>query len=299
MANEVMTLPPNVVARGVDSAQWNTLTNSLYPGARADSVLMVIDYCRARKLDPLLKPVHIVPMQVKIGNNYVWRDVVIPGIYMYRMIAHNTKQYLGHSRPLYGPKLEECFGFPEWCEMTIYRAVGGNRAEFPVRVYFMEVVQFNKDGVPNARWAKAGIQMLTKCCEAAGLREGFPDELGGTHTDDEMDEREVVPMPKEITVEYDPEQKMSIVPPLAELIDPDPGEPELADPVRDWIEEVTPTKPEPTVRLATDNMVKVMSTKINAKRLRADDVCREFQVKRLEDIPFDTVNDVLSYISRA
>ena len=52
------TLPQNVIARGIDEAQWNTLCNSLFPGAKADSVLMVVDYCKARKLDPLKKPCH-------------------------------------------------------------------------------------------------------------------------------------------------------------------------------------------------------------------------------------------------
>jgi hypothetical protein len=53
-------------------------------------------------------------------------------------------------------------------------------------VYFTEVVAL-KDGRPNERWAKAPIQMLTKCCEAAGLREAFPDEFGGEATAEEMD----------------------------------------------------------------------------------------------------------------
>ena len=40
------------------------LQSSLYPGASTESVLMVLDYCKARKLDPFLKPVHIVPMWI-------------------------------------------------------------------------------------------------------------------------------------------------------------------------------------------------------------------------------------------
>jgi phage recombination protein Bet len=151
---------------------------------------MVWDYCVARKLDPLKKPCHIVPMEVKVGNGYEWRDVVLPGIYEHRTTAQRTGQYLGHSKAVYGPELEvRGVKAPEWCEMTMYRwnAVSGQRVEFPVTVFFREVVATNREGKPNARWSKAPIQMLTKCTEAAGLREAFPDEIGGEPTAEEMD----------------------------------------------------------------------------------------------------------------
>jgi hypothetical protein len=66
-----------------------------------------------------------------------------------------------------------------------------------VRVYFGEAcaTKFDKDKkihVANERWAKAPIQMLTKCAEAAGLREAFPDEFGGETTAEEMTGRDVL-----------------------------------------------------------------------------------------------------------
>src|SRR6266542_2496358 len=81
-------LPEPVVRRGITEAKWRMLFN-LYPGARADSALMVWDYCQARKLDPMKKPCHIVPMDVKDAQgNWTKRDVVMPGIYEYRITAH-------------------------------------------------------------------------------------------------------------------------------------------------------------------------------------------------------------------
>lgn len=180
-----------VAKRGFNEVQWRTLCNSLYPGAKPQSVLMVLDYCVSRKLDPMKKPCHIVPMKVKDpqSGNYEWRDVVMPGIYEYRTTAMRTGLYLGHSKPEYGPVVDHFpkFEAPDWCEMTIYRrASNGDRIEFPVRVYFREAVKL-KDGRPNDRWSTAPIQMLTKCTEAAGLREAFPDEFGGEQTAEEMD----------------------------------------------------------------------------------------------------------------
>jgi len=187
----VKTLPEPVARRGISEAQWRTLMTSLYPGAKAESVLMVIDYCAARKLDPLKRPCHIVPMEVKNrAGGYEWRDVVLPGIYELRTTAQRSGVYLGHSAPDYGP-LETAAGVsaPTWCAMTFWRwnADAGVRAEYPVRVLFREVVATTKDTKANSRWSKAPVQMLTKCTEAAGLREAFPDELGGEQTAEEMD----------------------------------------------------------------------------------------------------------------
>ena len=184
-------MPAPVARRGITEAQWRTLSNSLFPGARAESVLMVWDYCKARNLDPLKKPCQIVPMEVKKAgtDQYEWRDVVMPGIYEYRTTAQRTGEYLGHSKPEYGESKDQVgVSAPEWCELTVYRwnAHANARVEYPVRVYFREVVAL-KGGKANRRWAQAPIQMLTKCTEAAALREAFPDEFGGEITAEEMD----------------------------------------------------------------------------------------------------------------
>jgi phage recombination protein Bet len=194
-------LPSPVARRGITEFQWRTLMNNLFPGAKAESVVMVWDYCKARNLDPMKKPCHIVPMQIKDQNgDYIWRDVVMPGIYEYRTTANRTGEYMGHSQPSYGPEIEHMgVKAPEWCAITIFRynKASGQRCEFPVVVYFSEVAATTWDKKAgehkiNARWTKAPRQMLTKCTEAAGLREGFPDEIGGEATADEMEGREII-----------------------------------------------------------------------------------------------------------
>lgn len=195
MNGQGRSLSTQLAERSITSAQWHTLSKSLFPGAKTESVLLAVDYCRARNLDPLKKPCHIVPMEVKVGDRYEWRDVVLPGIYELRTTAQRTGEYLGHSKPEYGEPVEFMgVTAPEWCEMTMYRWNGQaqQRVEFPVRIYFREVCATKRDRKThveraNARWSKAPIQMLTKCTEAAGLREAFPDELGGHMTAEEMD----------------------------------------------------------------------------------------------------------------
>lgn len=196
-------LPEPVQRRGIAEAQWLTLCNNLFPGANPKSVLMVWDYCAARGLDPMKKPCHIVPMEVKVGDEYQWRDVVMPGIYEYRITAHRTGEYLGHTKPTYGDEIE-VFGVkaPESCEYTVYRwnPKAQQKVPFTVEIFFAEVVATRKDKQTrdlkaNGRWTRAPKQMLTKCAEAAALREAFPEEIGGQPTAEEMEGRVISDQP--------------------------------------------------------------------------------------------------------
>jgi phage recombination protein Bet len=250
-STDVVSLPAPVARRGITEAQWRTLMNNLYPGAAPESVVMVWDYCAARKLDPLKKPCHIVPMQVKEvrSGDYVWRDVVMPGIYEYRTTATRTGLYMGHSKPEYGPEIEHLgVKVPEWCAITVYRwnKEAGCRVEYPVQVYFRECAGTRKDKITkepvlNQRWLTAPIQMMTKVCEAAGLREAFPDELGGEATFEEMDGRviehdqpAVTANPRGDTSGVDFELRDKHVSAIADILNADKEEAEIAQMLRDY-----------------------------------------------------------------
>lgn len=200
MASEALAvITKEIEARGIPAPTWNTMMQTLYPGSSPASVLLVWDYCQARQLDPLKKPVHIVPMRVKQGDQWVERDTVLPGIYEYRTTAHRTGEYLGHDKPKYGPEVEE-FGVkaPEWCEYTVYRwnEKAKQKVGYTVEIKFKESCGTKKENykdpnsklVANGRWDRAPVQMLTKCAEAAALREAFPEEIGGTPTMEEIED---------------------------------------------------------------------------------------------------------------
>jgi hypothetical protein len=77
------------------------------------------------------------------------------------------------------------------------------------------------------------IQMLTKCTEAAGLREAFPDEFGGEATADELEGREmgssaiditpVVPLPQALGPAAPTAPATSQPEPAAPVAQPAPG----------------------------------------------------------------------------
>lgn len=326
MGTEVAVLPPSVVARGVSLPVWNTLCDSLFPGAKVDSILMVLDYCKARGLDPMKKPCHIVPISVRSGDGWAYRDVVMPGIYEYRMTANRTGLYLGHSEPDYGPKVD-LFGVkaPEWCRMTMYRwhEKSQSKIEFPVMVLFSEVCA-TKDGKANQRWAKAPVQMMTKCCEAAGLREAFPDELGGTHTDDEMYGKAIDGAlaqsvePRSVTPEdsgSNPERPSNGDKNPSDWKGPKAeskrrGKPVTKEPERIQATPVSPQeKDTPSDNFSdqsggdlpeviTKSQVTLLEHRLKAAGIPPSEFCATFEIGTLAELPFDKMQDASGWIEQ-
>lgn len=198
---------PILVQRGIDEPTWNALCNTIYPGANPDSVIMAIDYCKARGLDILLKPVHLVPMQVTDARSKekVWRDVPMPGIGMYRIQADRSGNYAGADEPVFGPDVTEEFQdpynqsakikvtYPQWCKYTVYKMVNGQRVAFHALERWKEnyATQSGKTECPNAMWRKRPYAQLAKCTEAQALRKAWP-EIGSEPTAEEMEGKEII-----------------------------------------------------------------------------------------------------------
>jgi phage recombination protein Bet len=170
----------------------NVLRNSLYPGAQDESIKMVIGYCKASGLDPMQKPVHIVPMWDSKARTM--RDVIMPGIGSYRTQAARSGEYAGISEPEFGPDVTEEFGnititYPSWCRVVVKRLLAnGLIAEFAATERWKEnYATAGKDSqAPNAMWKKRPYAQLAKCAEAQALRKAFP-EIGAQPTADEME----------------------------------------------------------------------------------------------------------------
>lgn len=179
-----------------NAAIREALKTSLYPGASDEAVDMVLAYCKAGGLDPMTKPVHIVPMWIpekKVNGQVVRRgqmqDVVMPGIELYRTKAHRTGEYAGQDEAEFGPVVEGWgIAFPEWCRVTVYKIVQGARVAFSAKVYWQEAyATAGKDtDAPNAMWKKRPFGQVEKCAEALALRKAFPEAVGAQPTADEM-----------------------------------------------------------------------------------------------------------------
>jgi phage recombination protein Bet len=189
----------SMVAAEHAEAVRTALKTSLYPGAADASIDMVLSYCTAAGLDPMQKPVHIVPMWDNKSRSM--RDVVMPGIGLYRVQAARSGQFAGMSEPEFGPMVTETIGnrqvtFPEWCKVTAFRQLAsGHIAEFTAVEYWIENYAIKggkeQDQSPNAMWSKRVRGQLAKCAQAQALRMAFP-EIGSQPTAEEMEGKTII-----------------------------------------------------------------------------------------------------------
>jgi len=180
----------------IDPHIWSTLKNSLYTGARDESILMVLDYCKAGNVDPLQKPVHIVPISVKNTQTgkYEFKDTIMAGIGLYRIQAARSNQYAGVSEPEYGALITANLGginftYPEWCKVTVRKIVHGSIVEFSAKEYWIEnYATSGRDSLaPNTMWKKRPYGQIAKCAEAQALRKAFPEIVSQQTTAEEME----------------------------------------------------------------------------------------------------------------
>lgn len=175
------------------------LENSLYPGAAASSISLVLNYCKAAGLDPMMKPVHIVPIwDSKLGR---MRDTIMPGIGLYRTQAARSGLYAGMTEPEFGDDITETIGgatitYPKWCRVTVKRdKPGGGVAEFTAKELWKEnyAVKGGKDKsiAPNAMWTRRPYAQLAKCASAQALRAAFPELTGAAPTAEEMEGKDI------------------------------------------------------------------------------------------------------------
>lgn len=192
---------PWAAIRGIDEPMWNALCSSIYPGSQPDSILMAVDYCKARGLDIMLKPVHLVPMDIKQADGTKKkRDVPMPGVGLYRIQADRSGTYAGADEPEFGPIIEQSFQgqsydkesitvtvrYPEWCKYTVYKTIGDRIVKFTAQEFWLEnYAQQGWNEAPNAMWKKRPFGQLAKCAEAQALRKGWP-EIGQEPTAEEM-----------------------------------------------------------------------------------------------------------------
>lgn len=169
------------------------LGSSLYPGAALNSIKLVIGYCRAANLDPMQKPVHIVPMWDKHSKSM--RDVIMPGIGLYRTQAARSNALAGIGEPEFGPMIEHQLGgakfsAPEWCRVVVKRMMpNGAITDYIAVEYWIEnYATAGKDSdAPNTMWKKRPRGQLAKCAQAQALRMAFPEMTGSAPTADEME----------------------------------------------------------------------------------------------------------------
>jgi phage recombination protein Bet len=215
-----------------------------------------------------------------------WRDVIMKGISELRTTAARTGEYAGQDDPEFGP-VSEYLGVsaPEWCKVTVYRIVQGQRVAFTHTEYFTEAVattRKNNQEVINRMWSKRPRGQLAKCAEAGALRKGFPEEIGGELAAEEMEGK--------------------VIDGTAERIDPIDtstvqrrSEPKRSEPKnREDPAKKAQDGPEPAI---PENGVQLLERKMEAAGVDRDEFCHAFGVEALVSLPASKMTAAIKWIN--
>ena len=180
---------------GLTEAQIKTIKDTFKEEIHTQAELDRFIYqCERTGLDPLSRQIYPTRRDGKL--------MIIASIDGFRLIADRTGKYAGQLGPQWcGP---DGVWKDVWLEdkMPVAARVGILRKDFAEPLWsvarFKAYAQYKKDGSLNHFWYKMFDIMIAKCAESLGLRRGFPQELSGLYTLEELgkDEKDEDEMPK-------------------------------------------------------------------------------------------------------
>lgn len=132
--------------------------------------------CRRRGVHPLDKLIHFT----KRGGKYT----PITSIDYMRSQAAETGEYAGSDDPLFSGTAKAA---DFTATATVYRLVQGQRCAFTATARWSEYCPGNNQ---DHMWKKMPYTMLGKCAEGLALRKGFPQQLSGLYSPEEMAQSE-------------------------------------------------------------------------------------------------------------
>lgn len=159
-----------VQVKEFDPAQIALIKSHIIPGATNDELALFLQVCQRTGLDPFARQIYAL----KRGNKQTFQ-VSIDG---FRAIAERTGCYAGNDDPIFDNETQ-----PNKATVTVWKIVGGIRCAFTASARWDQYYPGKSLGF---MWDKMPHVMLGKVAEALALRKGFPQQLSGLYSPDEM-----------------------------------------------------------------------------------------------------------------
>jgi phage recombination protein Bet len=176
------------VARFSDR-QLELITNVIAKGASGDELALFIAQCQRTGLDPFARQIYCIGRMDRQSDRKVFTTMVsIDGM---RLIAQRSGEYAGQT------PVQWCCQDGVWTDIWLKHVpptaarVGVLRRGFDQPLYavalWREYCPLGKDGKPTGQWPIKSAHMIAKCAESLALRKGFPFELSGLYSEEEME----------------------------------------------------------------------------------------------------------------
>lgn len=149
-----------------------------------DEFNLFVHACQRTGLDPFMKQIHALKRWDGASKKNILS--IQTGIDGYRLIAERTGKYMPGPEPTYQYDSEgKLFSSTAYIKKLDAR---GEWHTIAATAFYDEYVATTKEGKPNHMWATRPRGQLAKCAEALVLRKGFPADLSGVYTREEMEQ---------------------------------------------------------------------------------------------------------------